>query len=401
MALVHTAGAIGAVTNVLITRLNARTGLTIVSGRPEKSANKGRRLNLFLYETLFDPHLKNEPLDEGQKPPLWVVLKYLITAFDAAGASDSADAHADLGLGLRALQDTQLLSLNGLTVSLRRALDPNPEALQITFDEAPVELLSKVMQGSDESYRLSAAFQVRPVMIALGSPPTYSLLVGIDYTPSPPVVTDKFLGLDVLASIGPRITGVEPPGFVPGDEVTVTGEDLHLANLSVRLGPVELPVTMQQPDRLRFVVNPALANGSTIAAGSHPLSVVQQLPSGRTRASNLLIANLLPTLTAITAVLPAKVAPPPPVPPPTRVFTTLEITGELLGRAQDDVFLALYREGRTVQMLDDFKDLVGSPQTHRQVIMQTSEAVPEGNYLAILKVNGQQALQSLPVNLTP
>ena len=38
------------------------------------------------------------------------------------------------------------------------------------------------MQGTDERYRLSVAFQVRPVMIVPAAEPHAALLVGIDYT---------------------------------------------------------------------------------------------------------------------------------------------------------------------------------------------------------------------------
>jgi hypothetical protein len=420
LALADSARAIGAVTNALIERLSARTGLTVVSGRPEQGANAGQRLNLFLYETAFDPHLKNQPLDEGQKPPVWLVLKYLLTAFDDGGNSDSADAHEALGAGIRALYESDLLRLDGLAAPVVQALGDNPDELRITFDESPVELLSKVMQGSDESYRLSIAFQVRPVMIASGAPPAYTLLVGVDYTQAPPVEradTYKGVQIDVIPSLGSRITEGDPIGFEIGDEVALKGEDLHLSGLSVRLGPVELPVTMQQPDELRFIVNSSIVNGNTISAGSHPISVVQTLSLGRVRTSNLLIGNLLPTLTNAAIVSPVSVVPPPPgppppVPPPQMVFATIELTGELLGlnsgeilgRNADDAFMALYRDGRVARMFDVFTAPPAPPpipQQQRRIVMQASDAVPEGEYLVILKVNGQQALMSFPVNLAP
>jgi len=53
------------------------------------------------------------------------------------------------------------------------ATDPlrdNPNELKITFDAATVELLSKLMQGPDQRYRCSAAFQVRPVLIVPAEP---------------------------------------------------------------------------------------------------------------------------------------------------------------------------------------------------------------------------------------
>jgi hypothetical protein len=53
-----------------------------------------------------------------------------------------------------------LLSANSIV-----ALNDSPDMLKITFEGASTELLSKLMQGGDEKYRCSVAFQVRPVMM--------------------------------------------------------------------------------------------------------------------------------------------------------------------------------------------------------------------------------------------
>jgi hypothetical protein len=406
MALADSARAIGAITNSLITRITARTGINVVAGRPELGAGGGPQFNIFLYETSFDPYLKNHPLDEGQKVPLWLVLKYLLTPFDDLGDSDTPQAHEMLGAGLHALQQADLLALDGLAPTDVSALSDNPEELHVTFDEAAVELLAKVMQGSDESYRLSAAFQVRPVMIASSEPPAYSLLVGIDYTQSPPLAFGDGALIDVLPSMGASITEISPSGFELDEEVTIYGTDLNLSGLSVRLGAIELPVTMQQPDQLKFKVDSTIVNGSNISAGSLPISLIQTLPSGRRRSSNMLVGNLVPTLTGATVVLPTSEVPPPPgpppVPPPPRmIYATIDLTGMLLGTPGDDVFVALYRDGRTVKMFDVFTIPVSPPQTQRRLVMQSGDAVPEGRYLTILKVNGQQAVKSFAVDLVP
>jgi hypothetical protein len=52
---------------------------------------------------------------------------------------------------------------------VRAALQDNPEPLKLSFDETTAELISKIMAGTDERYRLSMAFQVRPVMIVPAS----------------------------------------------------------------------------------------------------------------------------------------------------------------------------------------------------------------------------------------
>lgn len=408
MALADTGRAMGAVTEAIRLRLAAHTGLTATVGRPEPPATGGaiaKSLNLFLYEAQLDASLMNTPLDEGQRPPLWLILKYLLTAFDDDKSSDTVQALEYLGQGLRALQELALLPVaSGLPVNVLKALSDNPETLRITFEEATPELLSKLMQGSDEKYRLSAAFQVRPVMIAPAAPPTYSLLVGVDYTTAPStVIGEAGVHIPVLPSTGPVITKVEPESFEPGATVTLEGTDLHAAGLSVMLGPVELPVTMQQPDRLQFVVNEAFATPDVISAGSHPISVSQLLPGGRRRGSNLLVGNLRPVLdtAAVQAGTLQHVAVSPP--PVGHSFATINLTGKYLGRdGVDDFYLALYRDGATVKLFDALTDTspAAAPQTQRSFAMQKADAVPPGQYLVLYRVNGQQARRAVLIDLT-
>ena len=180
MALLDSNRSLGAVTSLLIDHLNRRTSFSILSGRPEDAAGgSAPTLNIFLYETTFDPHLKNLPLVEGQPPPLWMTLKYLLTAFDEGGESDSPEAHEVLGQGIGALQELAFLGLDAIVAGpVREALENNPETLKITFEECTVDLLNKITQTSDDEYRLSIAFQVRPVMIVPPERPSFNLLVG-------------------------------------------------------------------------------------------------------------------------------------------------------------------------------------------------------------------------------
>lgn len=397
MALAPTSRAIGAVTNALRARITARTGINVLIGRPEQNAGGTRNLNLFLYEITQDPYLKNFALNEGEKPPLWMILKYVLTAYDTSGESDSVISHEDLGLALRAIYEDDLLKLDGLAANIVQALESNPENLYVTFDDSTVDLLARLMQGSDEKLRLSIAFQVRPVMIASSELPDYSLLVGVDYTQTPVSVTPQPVGVDVIPSLGAVISEIEPKGFEVGETVTIRGNDLHLSNLSVRLGTVDLPVTMQRPDELQFAVDANLISAAGISAGSHPLTVVQTLPNGKIRRSNMLVANLVPTLTA--AVIDGNVS---VTAPPARVFANLNLNGVLLGNEADDAVLVFYRNGSVVRMFDvlNFPAVPpANPQTARRLEMTAGDAVEAGDYLMILRVNGQQATQSPMINL--
>lgn len=395
MSLDDTSKAIGAVTEALKERLIERTIPDISVGRIDQSKGAGKHLNLFLYEIVFDPHLKNTPLNEGEKPPVWLVLKYLLTAFEETMDSDSSEAHKTLGLAIRAMYQDDLLKLDGLPPNIKKPLESNPSELHVTFDEAPSELVAKVTQGTDETPRLSIAFQVRPVMIASGEPGNYSLLVGVDYT-SPPTLSPKPIGLDIIPSMGSFISEISPTGFEVNEVVSIRGTDLHLASLSVLLGGVELPVTMQQPDELRFKVDHVLVRASGISAGSHPVTVVQTHPgTGKKRKSNTVIGNLVPTLDI------ARVIVTPHSSDPEKWYATINLEGMMLGTDEDDTILALYRDGSVYKMFDVFASPSPPPppgplrpQPTRKLVMVEGDAVPTGDYNIILLVNGQQAPQS-------
>ncbi len=393
MALADTTRAIGAVSLALKKRIDKISNIATFIGRPSETRNTNPHLNLFLYEISFDPHLKNRQLNEGEKPPLWVVLKYLLTAFESDTDSDSETAHLHLGAALRAVYTDDLLKIEGLDLAIIEALSPNPSPLHVTFDESPSDLIAKLMQGPDDKVRLSACFQVRPVMIAAAEPGDFSLLVGVDYTKPPVTLADPYVRLDVIPSMGAHIDEISPVGFEAGEEVALKGKDLHLSGLSVMLGPVELPVTMQRPDELRFKVDKAIIGASSISAGSHPVTVVLTLPgTGKKRKSNTVIGNLVPTLNTVvvgTAII-------DDIGPPLKSHRDIDLTGTLLGLDSDDTLLAFYCDGKVQKMFDVLIDSAGPPaqQTGQRLVMVPANAVPEGEYNMILIVNGQQAPQS-------
>lgn len=399
MALADTRRAIGAVSSALKQRIDSISTIPTSVGRPSEPSVTNPHLNLFLYEISFDPHLKNTPLNDGEKPPLWIVLKYLLTAFESATDSDSENAHFHLGAALRAVYTDDLLKIEGLPPTIIEALSPNPSPLHVTFDESPTDLVAKLMQGPDDKVRLSACFQVRPVMIAAAEPGAFSLLVGVDYTKPPVTLADPYVGLDVIPSMGSHINEISPVGFEVGEEVTVLGTDLHLSGLSVMLGSVELPVTMQRPDELRFKVDPAIIAASGTSAGSYPIAVVQTLSgTGKKRKSNSVIGNLVPTITAAAVAGAATVI----AGPPRKAFATINLSGVLLGLDNDDTVLAFYRNGTVFKMFDAFTPIPPPPppgQLTRQLVMAAGDAVPAGDYNMILIVNGQQAPQSPSVHL--
>ena len=383
MALADSARAIGAATRLLQDHL-IRRGFEVSVGKPEDAAtsNTNAKLNLFLYETAFDANLRNLSLREGEPPPLWLTLKFLLTAFDASENSDSAAAHELLGAGMGVLHELNFLRLDPLVaLDVRLALENNPEPLKLTFEESSADLLAKIMQGTDERYRLSAAFQLRPVMIVPGTLPRAALLVGVDYTTAPETVIGRDgVHIDVLPSLGPRLHRVDPPAFEAGATLTIYGDDFGAADIEVVLGDVMLTVVERRTDRLIVVAEGSpgapIASGGTLSAGELPLLVRRRLSPTRTRSSNLLAARLLPTVTGAALL-----------------GSDLQLQGALLGRDDDDVIVLFYREldGVTLRMFDT---VTSSPGQNTLTVPGAATAVPAGTYRAILRVNNQQAKAS-------
>ena len=366
MPLTATHEAIGAVSEALRAQLQLRTSLLVSVSRPDVAAEaeSAPKLNLFLYQIDFDPHLKNHALRSGEPAPLWLVLRYLITAFDAGQDSDSIAAHRLLARGLAGLQE-----MNVLWPTVPALLD-NPEPLKLSFDAADVDLLSRLMQGSEEKYRLSAAFQVRPVIIAPDVLPQFA----------PPVLTvgpPGAPGVAVLPTLGPRLHHVLPARFEAGALIELGGDDINAAVDTVHLGPIDLPVVAARAGAVqaRLPAVPALS------AGEHAIAVSRPLPSGRRLSSNLLAATLLPTVVSATVS--------PLVPSGANFTGSVTLNGQRLGGPDDAVFVAFYRDGAVVLNLE----VAGTAaQTSLLATVDAAQALPAGQYYLIVRVNGAQAV---------
>jgi hypothetical protein len=400
MALIDTGTAIGSVSRLLqdaltnaLTNVSPHPSVSISRPEPEAGTNSGPRLNLFLYEVQLDASLRNVSLSQGRPSPLWLVLRYLMTGFDEGGESDTPVAHDVLGVGLQVL-----LGLNesgALQQIVDKSLIDNPEALRVTFDEGAPELLSRLMQGPDDRFRMSVPFQIRPVLVANGEPPSSMKLVGVNY------VTDTVIGLDgvqnvLLPSLGPRIDSVNPPHVQLGDVLTVNGTGLGADRLAIHFGTAELAVSMQQPGTLRCIVGGVGLDPRRLSAGSQPVVVTQTVANGKVLSSNALSAELLPIVAGIApsgvhAVSGTNL----------NVFGRLTVTGQFLGRSADYIEVGLL-DGKGVAVIVDRIAQGFTPpadQTQQQLDMKAEEAVPPGRYTAVFRVNGSQARHAFPVNM--
>jgi len=402
MALSDTGTAIGSVSRLLEEVLtnalaNATPSPNVTISRPEPGSSggvpHGARLNLFLYEVQLDASLRNTPLTPGRQSPLWLVLRYLLTAFDENGDSDTDSAHDVLGLAMQVL-----LGINesgALQLVNSKSLVDNPQPLKATFDDGTPDLLGRLMQGPDDRYRMSVPFQIRPVLVATSEPPSSMQLVGVNY------LTDTTIGLAgvqniVLPSLGPVIDSVTPPQVAPGDTLTVTGNGLGADQLTVRFGNIVLPVTMQQSGKLQCVVGGAALDPVHISAGSQPVVVAETLANGKILSSNALSTSLLPVVSSVTPLGLHPVSGTNP-----HVFGALKLTGEFLGRAADYLELGLLNSSGVVVVIDrpDPGFVPPGDQSAQQVLMKSAEAVPPGTYTVVYRVNGAQSKQAFVVNM--
>jgi hypothetical protein len=378
--LADTPEAIGAVTDLVRSRLSARlNSLNVTVGRPQAAAGSGTgsKLNLFLYRVALDGHLRNTPLDEGQPAPLWMVLHYLLTAFDTGRDSDSVAAHRLLGRGMAALHE-----LNFVRPPVTdTALTDNPEPLKITFDEADTDLLSKIMQGSEEQYRIAAAFQVRPVLIAPDATPSYAPVVLSVGPPATP-------GVVVLPSLGAVLDSIEPERFEAGDALTLIGTDLA-GYTEVWIGDQSFPA-LPGPDRTLTTTVPL---ATTLSARAYPVCVARVLPSGRRVSSNAVLGHLAPTVTG-AAVGPLTNAGTVANP---LLHGTLTLNGRRLGGPDDAIFVAFYLDGDVHLMVEGAGT---AAQASLSLTVAAADALPPGQYRIILRVNGEQAANSPQVNWT-
>ena len=239
---------------------------------------------------------------------------------------------------------------------------------------------------------MSVVFQIRPVLVATSEPPSSMQLVGVNY------LTDTTIGQAgiqnvLLVSLGPLIESATPPQVQAGDVLTVAGTGLGAASLAVRFGSVTLPVTMQQSGTVKCVVGGAALDPTKISAGTQTVAVAQTIANGKTLSSNALSTALIPTVSGVTASGLATVS--------GKVFGTIKLTGQFLGRPADYIEVGLLNSTGVAVVIDRQDPAFTPPadQSAQQVLMKPADAVAPGMYTAVVRVNGAQAKQAFKLNM--
>lgn len=142
-------------------------GVTVTLLSPIDPSAEQKRVNLFLYRAVQNPHLSNRPLlpkpgtpDQIVHPPLALNLFYLLTPF-APVADDvgQATAHDLLAEAMRVLHQHPIVPDSALEGDLR------PGQVKVTLHSADVEELSKIWTALEKDLRLSAVYEVSFVEI--------------------------------------------------------------------------------------------------------------------------------------------------------------------------------------------------------------------------------------------
>ena len=239
----------------------------------EVAASSDPRVNVFLYQAQIDPALRNTdpvstvPGERGQ-PALPLILHYLITPY--APDADEIQAHRLLGGALQALQSHPLLTPADLADNAPYSdISRQVESVRVSWqplEEKDIYSLWSIFQAP---YRVSAAFELRVVLIDSMAPSLSSLPVlkrGSDGR-----------GPVVAATVGyPEITAVVPkfgqPGALPGEQVRLVGATLAAENVNVLLShprlaaPLDVPADSATGSEVVFTIPAAMPAGFGTAA---------------------------------------------------------------------------------------------------------------------------------------
>lgn len=249
---------------------NDRVAVTV--GLPDKESDEGRRVNLFLYQVVESPYLKNMDLPGATSPgaygtpPLSLDLHYLVTAYGESDEGDQFEAQQILGDAMRTLHDRAYLNGSILDASLQGAF----ERAKITLMPLTLEDLTKIWTALSTPYRVSAGYKVTVVQIESRQQKSFPMPVAESPGGGPRIV--------VVPARMPRIQEifVRRPGDAPdrertpayariGDTLIVKGSGLGLRELRLFLGEADVTaaVVVRTDERLELTLpaNTAISPG--------------------------------------------------------------------------------------------------------------------------------------------
>jgi len=383
-----TYNAIAAITAIIHEKLSPP--LNIQVGAPRQ--NQSKKLYLLLYETEFDSHLKNYSYDADPKfkhssirekePPLvWLILKYLLIAYDDDKPTDTNyKAYGDMGLAISKLNDIHFLDVPKKNW-IKNALSPCLDRLKITFDPAPYELLSKILGDVTSKYQFCISFQVRPVMIASIEEPSTPYRVGIDSQGSVRDDGGIFISSSLEESLDLKFENddidieiKEIKVFEDQDDQSVQESKYNLNDIEATLGNVKLAIKRNSEFKLLCTAKLYVNDACQFTANAHIMKITHKKKPIYSRT-----INLKPYITNVS-----------------KRGKNLIISGTLLGRPEDRVMVEFYyKKGKFKKCILIVADFKPNDFDDSQIELKINEAhikdlIP-GRYQIIARINNQKS----------
>jgi len=210
--------------NLLVGEMVPATNVSLIS--PGDTSGQNKRINLFLYRVVENPHLSNrdwlpKPGTTNQLvyPPLALNLFYLMTPFSPLDPQTGlADAHGLLGEAMRVFYENAIVPQTYLENGLKEG------EVKVTLLPLDLEQLSKIWTALNKDFRLSVAYEV-----------SYVEVPAEQERPLPKRVTQ--VELDVRAPFKqPVLQGMSPLSGPVGTPLHFTGAFLRGWKATVRVG---------------------------------------------------------------------------------------------------------------------------------------------------------------------
>ncbi|MBI3803970.1 MAG: DUF4255 domain-containing protein [Nitrospirae bacterium] len=193
---------------------------------PGDTSGQNKRINLFLYRIIENPHLNNRDwlpkkgtLNQLVSPPLALNLFYLMTPFAPLDPQTGlADAHGLLGEAMRVLYENAIIPQVYLEDGLQEG------EVKVTLLPLDLEQLSKIWTALNKDFRLSVGYEV-----------SYVEVPAEQQRPLPKRVEE--VHLDVRAPYRPPVLQAMSPASGPaGTPLQFSGAFLRGWKVTVRVG---------------------------------------------------------------------------------------------------------------------------------------------------------------------
>lgn len=359
------------------------------------STGSGNQINLFLYQTEFNPTWRNMPLPDQVRagetghPPLALNLHYLITAYGEE--DDDTRSHRLLGQAMSTLHDHPILSAAEIEAATvvelpGSTLHEQIECVRIVPHTLSVDELSRLWTTFQTQYRISVAYQASVVLIESNRPTRTPL----------PVLTrgrnDE--GVTVQSDLTPPVptlTALVPPRRQPslrlGETFQINGARLSGSDLEVRFQhprldePLLAEIVSQSATQIEVRLPEAgepddpTAPQNQWLCGFYSVQVAVRSPDEDTqRLTNALSVALSPQL----------ITNPPITVTPDALTNTLTLTLQIIP--------SVLPEQRVALLMGD-REILAQPRTDRtNTLIFEGIDQPAGDYYLRLRIDGVDSL---------